>query len=113
VVYGNRLEIHQTPDHVVVRYEMVHDTRIVPLDGPPPVGEAIKMYMGDARGRFDGDTLVVETMNLLGLTGIGPNGYGPNGSGPPSTQSMKLVERFTRVADDRIGYSVTVSDLET
>jgi hypothetical protein len=108
VIYGNGLEIHQTPNDVVIRYEMIHETRIIPLDGRPPVGDAIKMYMGDARGRFEGDTLVVETTNLIGRTGIGLNG-----NGPPSTPSMKLVERFTRVADDRIDYSVTVADPET
>jgi hypothetical protein len=108
VIYGNGLEIHQTPTDVVIRYEMIHETRIIPLDGRPPVGEAIKMYMGDARGRFEGETLVVETTNLIGRTGIGLNG-----NGPPSTPSMRLVERFTRVADDRIDYSVTVTDPET
>jgi hypothetical protein len=108
VIYGNGLEIHQTPNEVVLRYEMIHETRVVPLDGRPPVGEAIKMYMGDARGRFEGETLVIETTNLIGRTGIGLNG-----NGPPSTPSMRLVERFTRVADDRIDYSVTVTDPET
>jgi hypothetical protein len=108
VIYGNGLEIHQTPTDVVIRYEMIHEARIVPLDGRPPVGNAIQMYMGDARGRFEGETLVVETTNLIGRTGIGLNG-----NGPPSTPSMRLVERFTRVADDRIDYSVTVTDPET
>jgi hypothetical protein len=108
VIYGNGLEIHQTPNDVVIRYEMIHETRIIPLEAKPRVGEAIKMYMGDARGRFDGDTLVVETQNLLGRTAIGLNG-----NGPPLTPSATLVERFTRVADDRIDYSVTVTDPET
>jgi hypothetical protein len=108
VIYGNGLEIHQTPNDVVIRYEMIHETRIIPLDGRPPVGDAIKMYMGDARGRFEGDTLVVETTNFVGRTGIGLNG-----NGPPSTASMRLVERFTRVAEDRVDYSVTVTDPET
>jgi hypothetical protein len=108
VIYGNGLEIHQTPSDVVIRYEMIHETRVIPLDGRPAVGDAIKMYMGDARGRFEGETLVVETSNLIGRTGIGLNG-----NGPPSTASMRLVERFTRVADDRIDYSVTVTDPET
>ncbi len=93
VIYGNGLEIHQTPTDVVIRYEMIHETRIIPLDDPRPrVGEAIKMYMGDARGRFEGDTLVVETTNMIGRTAIGLNG-----NGPPLTPSATLVERFTRV----------------
>jgi hypothetical protein len=109
VIYGNGLEIHQTPTDVVIRYEMIHEARIIPIDDPRPrVGEAIKMYMGDARGRFDGDTLVVETRNMIGRTAIGLNG-----NGPPLTASATLVERFTRVADDRIDYSVTVTDPAT
>jgi len=106
VIYGNGLEIHQTPNDVVIRYEMIHETRIIPLDDPRPrLGESIKMYMGDARGHFEGETLVVETQNLIGRTAIGNNG-----NGPPLTPSARLVERFTRVADDRIDYSVTVTD---
>jgi hypothetical protein len=109
VIYGNGLEIHQTPTDVVIRYEMIHEARIIPLDDPRPrVGEAIKMYMGDARGHFEGETLVVESRNFVGKTAIGLNG-----NGPPSSPSMQLVERFTRVADDRIDYSVTVTDPET
>ena len=109
VIYGNGLEIHQTPTDVVIRYEMIHETRIIPIDDPRPrLGEAIKMYMGDARGRFEGETLVVETQNLIGRTAIGNNG-----NGPPLTPSARLVERFTRAADDRIDYSVTVTDPET
>ncbi len=108
VIYGNGLEIHQTPTDVVIRYEMIHEARIIPVEAKPRVGEAIKMYMGDARGRFEGDTLVVETRNMIGRTAIGLNG-----NGPPLTPSATLVERFTRVADDRIDYSVTVTDPET
>ena len=108
VIYGNGLEIHQTPTDVVIRYEMIHEARIIPLEAKPRVGDAIKTYMGDARGRFEGETLVVETKNLLGRTAIGLNG-----NGPPLTPSATLVERFTRAADDRIDYSVTVTDPET
>ena len=108
VIYGNGLEIHQTPNDVVIRYEMIHETRIIPLDAKPHVNEAIKMYMGDARGRFEGDTLVVETKNMVGKTAIGLNG-----NGSPLSPSTTLVERFKRVAGDQIDYSVTVTDPET
>src|SRR5262245_426360 len=75
VIYGNGLEIHQTPTDVVIRYEMIHETRIVPIDDPRPrLGGAIKMYMGDARGHFEGETPVVEPENLIGKTAIGTNG---------------------------------------
>jgi hypothetical protein len=108
VIYGNGLEIVQTPDAVVIRYEMIHETRVIPLDGRPHVDENIRSYMGDPRGRFEGDTLVVATTNFVGRVGIGLNG-----GGPPTSAEMRLVERFRRVADDRIDYEVLVDDRQT
>jgi hypothetical protein len=108
VIYGNGLQILQTPDTVAIRYEMIHETRVIPLDGRPHVDSHIRSYMGDARGHWEGDTLVVETTNFVGRTGIGLNG-----NGPPSTPKMRLVERFRRTAEDRIDYEVVVEDSET
>jgi hypothetical protein len=108
VIYGNGLEIVQSPDSVAIRYEMIHETRIVPLDGRPHVAADVRSYMGDPRGRWEGDTLVVETTNFVGRTGIGLNG-----NGPPTSTATKLTERFRRVAVDRIDYEVTVEDPET
>jgi len=108
VIYGNGLEILQSPDSVSIRYEMIHETRVIPLDGRPHVGAGIRTYMGDPRGHWEGDTLVIETTNFLGRTGIGLNG-----NGPPTTGSTRLVERFRRVAVDRIDYTVSVEDPET
>ena len=108
VIYGNGLEIVQTPDAVAIRYEMIHETRVIPLDGRPHIDSSIRSYMGDARGHWEGDALVVETANFVGHTGIGLNG-----NGPPSTPAMRLVERFRRVAEDRIDYEVVVDDPET
>jgi len=105
VIYGNGLEILQSPDSVAIRYEMIHDARVIPLDGRPHVGADVRTYLGDARGHWDGDTLVVETTNFVGRTGIGLNG-----NGPPTTTATRLVERFRRVAEDRIDYEVTVED---
>jgi hypothetical protein len=105
VIYGNGLEIYQTPDTVVIRYEMIHETRIIHLDGRPHVDAAIKTYMGDPVGYWDGDTLVVETTNFRGETGIGLNG-----GGLPTTPAITLTERFTRVAEHRVDYEVTVDD---
>jgi len=105
VIYGNGLEIFQAPDAVVIRYEMIHETRIIHLDGRPHVGSEIRTYMGDPVGYWDGDSLVVETTNFRGETGIGLNG-----NGLPTTPEIKLTERFTRVAEDRIDYTVTVDD---
>lgn len=105
VIYGNGLEIFQTPDEVVIRYEMIHEARIVHLDGRPHIDPEIETYMGDSVGYWDGDTLVVETKNFRGETGIGLNG-----NGLPTTPEITLTERFTRVADHRIDYEVTVDD---
>ena len=76
VLYGNGFKLLQTPDAVVISYEMVHDTRVIPLDGRAHVGQPVRQYMGDSRGRWDGDTLVVETTNLTDRTSIGANGNG-------------------------------------
>ena len=105
VIYGNGLEIFQSPDAVVIHYEMIHEARIIHLDGRPHVDDEIRTYMGDPVGYWDGDTLVVETTNFRGETGIGLNG-----GGLPTTPAIRLTERFTRVADHRIDYEVTVDD---
>jgi len=105
VIYGNGLEIFQSPDAVVIHYEMIHEARIIHLDGRPHVDEAIQTYMGDPIGYWDGDTLVVETTNFRGETGIGLNG-----GGIPTTPAIRLTERFTRVAEHQINYEVTVDD---
>ena len=67
-IYGNSYQILQGPGYVAISYEMVHETRIIPLDGRPHVGNRIREYMGDARGHWDGNTLVVETTNFMEVT---------------------------------------------
>jgi hypothetical protein len=108
VIYGNGNRILQTPNEVVISYEMVHDTRVIPLDGRPHVGGAIRQYLGDARGRWEGNTLVIETTNFTDKTSIGLNGNGLRHSA-----DMKLVERFTRVEADVLRYEVTIEDPKT
>jgi hypothetical protein len=111
VVYGNGLEIVQTPGYVAIRYEMVHDVRIIPTDGRPHLSSNIRSYLGDAVGHWEGNTLVVETTNLLGdRLAIGLNG---DFGGPPYSDEMKLVERFTRTAPNTIDYQMTVNDPKT
>jgi hypothetical protein len=100
--YNSNYQILQTPDHVVIHMEMMHDTRIVPLDGRPHVSPILRGFMGDSRGRFEGDTLVIETTNLRASR---------NGSGP--AEQMKLIERFTRVSGDTLHYQFTVDDPAT
>ncbi len=110
VIYGNGLEIVQSPGYVAIRYEMVHDVRIIPTDGRPHISSNIRSYMGDAVGHWEGKTLVVETTNLLGDTlAIGVNGDG----GAPYSEDMKMTEKFTRVSPNTINYSLTVNDPKT
>jgi hypothetical protein len=108
VLYNSGIDITQGPGFVALRYEMVHDIRIVPLDGRPPLSPAIRQYMGDARGRWEGDTLIVETTNFTDRIGVGLSG-----GGVPSSLDMRLIERFTRVSDDTIRYEATVEDPKT
>ena len=101
-VYNANMRIVQTPGFVAIVYELIHDTRVIPLD-PSPQQElppAIRMYMGNARGRWDGTTLVVETSNLKANT---------RGAAP----GLRLIERFTRTGRDAIQYQVTFIDPAT
>jgi hypothetical protein len=109
VIYGNGNFIFQAPGLVSITYEMVHDTRIIPLDGRPHINQGIRQYMGDARGRFEGDTLVVETKNFMGNT----TGVGGNGGGAPTSDVLHVIERFTRVAPDVLNYEVSITDPKT
>lgn len=103
--YNNNVQLVQNQDHVVILTEMVHDARIVPLDGRPHADAAIGLWTGDSRGHWEGDTLVVETRNFNGLT--------HSFSGLGSSENKVLVEKFTRVAADRIDYEFTVIDSDT
>ena len=102
-IYGSSYEIVQGPDHVAILYEMVHETRVIPLGGGAHVGKAIRTYMGDARGRWDGDTLVVETTNIKDEIAY------RNASG----DTLTLIERFKPIAPNAVEWSVTVDDPAT
>ena len=108
VIYGNGNQIHQAPGVVVIRNEMIHEARVIPLDGRAHPGEGIRMFMGDSRGHWEGDTLVIETTNFTDRTGIGSNG-----GGAAHSEHMRLVERLTRIDADSIRYEFTVHDPET
>jgi hypothetical protein len=108
-IYNTGIQIMQVPGAVILRYEMVHETRIVPLDGRPHLAPALRSYMGDPRGYWDGTTLVVDTTNFNGRTGS----YGRNGNGNPTSDALHLVERFTLLSANRLQYEVTVSDPQT
>ena len=108
--YNNGYEIVQIPGYVVIVYEMIHDTRIIPLDGRPHVGSAIRLWNGDPRGRFDGETLVVETTNFNDKGSIATSAATGRIRGIPHSEELSIVERFTRVSEDVIEYSVTITD---
>ena len=108
-VYSTGMQIHQAPGVVVIRHEMIHEARVVVLDQRPHLGPAIKSYMGDPRGRWEGDTLVVETTNFNGLTGS----YARNGDGNPTSVALRLIERFRLVDADTLQYEVRVEDPPT
>jgi hypothetical protein len=111
--YNNGNQIMQVPGYVVLRHEMIHETRIIPLDGRPHVSDAIRMYMGDSRGHFEGNTLVVETTNMTDKTSIGSNGAGYNGEGGRHSAALKLTERFTRTGPHTLQYEVVLDDPQT
>jgi len=108
VIYNNGTQIFQAPGYVAIVNEMIHEPRVVPLDGRAHAGSDIKMWLGDSRGRFEGDTLIVETTNFTDRTGVGVNGGGQRHSA-----ALKITERYTRVADDMIDYRMTIDDPET
>ena len=103
-VYGNGARIVQTPTHLVISYEMVHDTRIIPLDGRPHLSPNIQQWMGDSRARWDGDTLVIESKNFTDRTAVG---------GAPHSTGLRMTERLTRIDPEMIEYHITVNDPDT
>jgi len=102
--YMSVYRIIQTPDTVAIVMEKIHDARIIPLDGRRHVSSAIRNYLGDSRGRWDGDTLVVETTNFH------PNGNPMGGLFNRASQHLTLTERFRRVGADVLEYTFTVAD---
>ena len=95
-------QIKQAPGFVAIFQEQIHETRIIPLDGRPHLDQSVSQWLGDSRGHWEGDTLVVETTNFNDRTKF-----------QGSTENLRLVERWTRVAADRIDYRFTVTDPST
>jgi len=102
-ILGNSYEIVQAPGLVAIRYELVHDVRIIPLDGSAHLTKAFELEMGDARGHWDGNALVVESTNYKDRSAYRN----------ANAATLRLVERFTRTSADRIEWSVTVNDPAT
>jgi hypothetical protein len=107
-LYNNGNEIFQAPGYVAIRNEMIHEVRIVPLDQRPHADVAVRMWMGDSRGHWEGNTLVIETGNLNGQTSISVGGREQT-----IDQNATLTERLSRVDDETILYSLTVDDPRT
>ncbi|HVG53478.1 MAG TPA: hypothetical protein VM846_03585 [Vicinamibacterales bacterium] len=101
-IYGNSYQIQQGPGVVTITYEMVHDTRVIHVDNRPHVSSKIRQYLGDARGRWDGNTLVVETTNF--------NDRVPYRG---SSENLKIVERFTPIGPDTLEWAITFEDPHT
>jgi hypothetical protein len=102
VLYGNGIVIAQSPESVTITYEMVHETRVIPLDERPHLGDGVAQYNGNSRGRWDGDTLIVETSGFTDKTSVG--------SGAPNSTSLRTTERLRRVDPDMIEYRITIDD---
>ena len=108
--YNQNIQLFQTGDHLVILHEMIHDARIVPLDGRAHVPEGIRQWMGDSRGHWDGDTLVVETANFTDkVASFNPTVAIAAGTGA----TLHLTERFSLVAEDTLRYEYTVNDPTT
>ena len=99
--YNNNMQVFQTPDHVAILNEMIHDARIVPLDGRPQLPAPLRQWTGSSRGRWEGDTLVVETVNRRDESFRG------------ATRRLRLTERFTRADADTLVYEATLDDPTT
>ena len=104
-IYNNDFQIFQSPGFVVIAPEMIHSARIIPLDGRPHLGKKLRQWLGDTRGRFDGNTLVIETTNFRSDDGVVFQGANP--------ATYKITERLTRVGRDTIKYEFTVEDPTT
>jgi hypothetical protein len=108
--YNNAYRIVQIPGYVVMLYEMIHETRFIPLDGRPHVSSNIKQWNGDPRGHWEGKTLVVDTTNYNSKGSIATSAATGRIKGIPQSEDLRVVERFTRVDHDTIQYEATITD---
>ena len=105
IIYNNTYQIFQSPGYVVINVEMIHSARFIPVDGRPHVGNSLRQWLGDSRGRWEGNTLVVETTNFRPDEGV------VFGNADPET--FRITERFTRVDATTIDYTFTIEDPRT
>jgi hypothetical protein len=108
--YNNAYQIVQTPGYVMIHYEMIHEARIIPIDGRPHVPESVRLWNGDPRGRWEGSTLVVDTTNYNDKGWIATAAASGRIKGVPQTESLHVVERFTPIDANTIDYEATIDD---
>jgi hypothetical protein len=106
--YNNGLEIYQSPGYVVIRLELIHETRVIPVDGRPAPPKGIEQWLGESRGHWEGDTLVIETTNFNGEAPMVI--VGPSNAPIPTSTSLKITERLTRTGPSTIEYEALVED---
>ena len=111
--YNNAYEIVQAPGYVVIHYEMIHEARVIPMDGRPHLPSQVRSWNGDPRGRWDGQTLVVDTTNYNDKGWIATQAAAGRVKGVRQTESLHVVERFTLVDADTIDYQATIDDPKT
>jgi hypothetical protein len=112
--YNNGIFISQSPGYVTITTEMAHESRVIPTSPLPRLDPSIKQWLGESRGHWEGNTLIVETTNFNGLTELTSAGV-PGSPGPlqPSTPNMKITERFTRTGPDSMDFSMKIEDSTT
>ena len=112
VAYNNAYQIVQTPTHIVIASEMIHDARVIPLDGRPRPDARVTSWAGEARGWWEGDALVVETTHFNGKGWIATGQNAGRIRGVPVSTSLRTIERFTRTDPATLRYEITIEDPE-
>ena len=108
--YGSGYQILQGPGYVAIVYEMIHEARLIPLDGRPHLGPAFRQWNGDSRGHWEGDTLVVDVTNYNNKGSVATNVATQRVRAIPQSEDLHVVERFTRVDENTINYEVVIED---
>jgi hypothetical protein len=110
--YNNGIRIIQSPGYVLIVLEMAHEVRIIPTDGRPVLDPSVKEWLGESRGHWEGNTLVVKTTNFNGKTDMTNAGVPGSPALNPTSENMRITERLTRTADDTIEYEMKIEDPE-
>ncbi|MBV8846251.1 MAG: hypothetical protein JO307_25880 [Bryobacterales bacterium] len=108
--YNNAYQIVQSPGYIVILYEMIHAARVIPLDGRPHLPESVKLWDGDSRGHWEGDTLIVDTTNYNNKGWIATSAATGRIKGIPQSEALHVIERFRRTSPDTLSYEVTIND---